>query len=137
MGSVLMFSLEARKHGASDRGWKRLESFAINRYHDMSDNLFLKDLYLTLCEIRWTLYLQVPEGLICGQITCILQHIFVGAFEELGLWPKLPRTRLPLSFQALAEHAKYGGGWLLWKSALLEEVVCFPPVLSNSKIKEG
>jgi hypothetical protein len=33
MGSVLMFSLEARKHGASDRGWKRLESLAINRYH--------------------------------------------------------------------------------------------------------
>ena len=85
-------------------------------YHDMSYNLFLKHdkhVYLTLCEIRWTLYLQVPEGLICGQITCILQHIFVGAFEELGLWPKLPRTRLPLSFQALAEHDKYGGGCLL------------------------
>ena len=31
MGSVLMFSLEARRHGAGNRGQKRLESFAMNR----------------------------------------------------------------------------------------------------------
>jgi hypothetical protein len=106
----------------------------------MSYNLFLKHLYLSLCEIRWTLYLQVPEGLICGQITCILQHIFVGAFEELGLWPKLPRTRLPLSFQALAEHAKYGPMVVdvcCRKVLCLKRLFVFPQSSATARLKKG